>query len=261
MIADIDGRIAALYGEQAPAQMRAFEGLLHVAAVWAGDPSWPAILIRPDSPRSPSDRFALELARARADAIVITGKILREEPELRYEQPGTGTSYQAALTHWREQALGKREPPRLAILSSGRSIDLDHPVFRSWARPLLVVDAAYAEPLRSDLSEGGLERVELVALERPSLQATVELLRERGGETISLEAGPRTLAPLYAAHEQQGLRVDELMLSLFLGELPEPLRGGSFVARARAQVLFECVAEAEREQGSGPWSFTRWLAR
>lgn len=259
MVEDIDARIAALYGPQAPTQMRAFRGLLHVAAVWAGDPSWPAILIRPDGPRSASDRFALELARARADAIVITGKILREELDLHYGQPGAGTSYQAALTQWRAQALGKREPPRLAILSSGRAIDLDHPVFRSWVRPLLLVDAAHAEPLRLELSEGGLEQVELLALERPSLPATLELLRERGAETISLEAGPRTLAPLYTQAEGPG--VDELMLSLFRGELPERLRGGSFVDRARAEALFECVAEAEREGSSGPWSFTRWAHR
>ena len=41
--------------------------------------------INQSTPRSAHDRFALDLARARADVIVTTGAILRAEPRLAYE--------------------------------------------------------------------------------------------------------------------------------------------------------------------------------
>jgi len=255
-VSTIEDQIARYYGEAAVAELPRATGLIHVASIWTGPEaargSWPAILIRADSPRSPADRFALELARARADAIVISGQIIRDEPTLRYDRPGAGTDYAAELLRWREQTLAKPDPPRLLVLTRSACFDLDHPVFHGWARPLIATSRAGAERLAREL-EG--RELELVADPAPSLAAAVEHLRGLGCETISLEAGPSVLAPVYAG---AGPALDELMLSLYAGPLAPALRGPSFADPAEVERLFE---QLRATPAGGDWTLTRWRRR
>ena len=77
MTAPIDPRV--LLG---PGLDRAL-GVLHVAAVWeTPDGRYRTLRVGEGAIRSASDAVVLSAARARADAIVTTGRILRDEPEL-----------------------------------------------------------------------------------------------------------------------------------------------------------------------------------
>ena len=261
MVVEAEELIAAHYSDAAVAQMRDFEGVIHVVAVWAGreEPGadLPVILIRADSPRSVRDRFALELARARADAILITGKIVREEPGLRYDEAGAGTPWHVPLMRWRREVLAKPDPPLLVVLSSGRGLDPEHGVFRSWARPLILTSSAQESALRAKFAASEAGRgVEVLAHPEPSVEAVLELARGRGCATIVLEAGPTTLAPLYRGG---GTRVvDELLLSSFHGPLASSLRGPGLLSRQQLEAGFERSSGRAFEESSGAWELTRW---
>ena len=75
-------------------------------------------------------------------------------------------------------------------------------------------------------------------------------------------AGPSSTRALYGPSGAGAPRVDELMLSLFLGEaLAEGVEGESFCAPERLAQGFACVHRCDREEPSGPWRFERWLRR
>jgi hypothetical protein len=105
------------------------------------------IAIGPHSPKSATDFFLLNLARARADAIVTTGKILRDEPAVEHRLQGADGE-PAALAAWRRERLGKREPPCSVVLTTGREIDLFHPLFRSAPRVIILTGESAAGALR-----------------------------------------------------------------------------------------------------------------
>jgi riboflavin biosynthesis pyrimidine reductase len=239
----IEARLRALYGEL-PGEV----GVLHVAAVWQRPDGERRVLrIREAMPRCDTDAFALSLARARADAIVTTGRILRLEPALTHELLGP-PQLQADLREWRRLRLGRSEPAQSAVLTSGRELDLDHPVLRAAARPLVLTGRSAAAQLASAAARRGIG---LVALEPLDLRTGLAALRARGGRCISIEAGPETALPLYDAP----LAVDELMLSVYeAAELPAEVVGPAFLGAAR---LAELLPRASRAQRVGPWSFER----
>ena len=71
----LHARLEALYGVR---ELPRAAGVLHVAAVWAERPDRLTVLeITAQTPKSDDDAFALSLARARADAVLTTGAILR----------------------------------------------------------------------------------------------------------------------------------------------------------------------------------------
>ena len=83
------------------------DGVVHVTALWAPpEGERRTLLIGEHSPKSDHDFFSLNLARARADAILVTGKILREEPTLRYDLQGAG-ELPAALAAWRRERAAR----------------------------------------------------------------------------------------------------------------------------------------------------------
>src|SRR5690606_36540989 len=176
---DVREVMRSVYGEE----LGAVEGVLHVVAVHEQDGERRVIRIGEHSPRSATDRFALDLARTRVEAILVTGAILREEPELRYELP-------LELERYRREALGLKDPPWLLVLTRG-DVSLDHPALGGWARPIVLTSerAAEALPTRAE--------VEIVGVPEPSARAALAYLRdERGCRAISIEAGPKTAVPL-----------------------------------------------------------------
>ena len=87
--------IERLYGERLEDEV----GVLHVASAWRDETGRLfALRIGPDTPSSATDGFALALARARCDAILSTGKILRDEPGLRHRPDPVDPQ---GLTAWR----------------------------------------------------------------------------------------------------------------------------------------------------------------
>ena len=212
-------RIREIYGDDLlePA------GVVHVTSAWS-DPDGRlfALRIGPDTPRSATDFFALEVARARADAIVTTGQILRDEPGL------TNALRDPELVAWRRERLGKPGPPLTLVLSRGADLDRSHPLFAT--------------------SE--------VSVRNASLRDSLGWLRdERGITSVAIESGPSTIRALY----EQPLGVDELMLSICRRPvLPERVRGGELFDLSALDRLFDQRSECTREEESGAWSFLRF---
>ena len=102
-------------------------GVVHVASVGSpSDDHYVVLRIHDTTPQCIEDRFALEFTRARVDAIVLTGRILRDEPRLRYDWSRLG-GLGEGLRRWRIDH-GLDPTPRLLVLTRGRDVPLDHPV-------------------------------------------------------------------------------------------------------------------------------------
>lgn len=231
---DVSGSMRLLYGEE----LGVVDGVLHVVAVHGGDDGRWVMRIGEHSPKSTTDRFVLDLARARVEAIVVTGAILRDEPELRYVLP-------AALERHRRQVFGLSAPPWLLVLTRG-DIPLDHPALKGWARPLIFTTEASAERLRAR------SELEIVGVAEPSARAALAHLRDvRGCRSISVEAGPKVAAPLY----ERPCAIDELALSVYTGSLDPRAKGGRFLDESDIERAFVRTG-GYRE---GDWRFERWI--
>lgn len=236
--------------------------MIHVASAWQApdDGEWFSLRIGPETPRSPTDAFVLGLARARARAIVTTGRILRDEPGLVHRDD---TAEGVALAIWRRERLGLDEPPQLVVLSRGSDLDLAHPAFAAsraiWVTGHAAAEAATARARlsavgRSDAQADALG-LEVIGRDRPGLLDTIALLHARGLAPVLVEAGPNTASVLY---EEEG-RVDELLLSIcHAPSLAKSVRGArqpGADALARAG-LVECSRQS-RAEPNGRWTFTR----
>lgn len=230
--------------------------VLHVASVWRdGDGAAHVLRIGPGAPRSRHDAFLLSLARARSEAIVSTGRILREEPALTHGLRGP-PELRAALAAWRRERLVLAHEPWLLVLSSGQQLDPMHPAFHGPVRPLVFVPSAAAAGLRERFAATD---VRVVSVPRPSPRLALDHLRRLGARRITIEAGPSTACELY----DEPARVDELWLATYEGPEPPPAAvGAPFVGDASlASVLPQASGPSRREEPSGPWRFERrWRA-
>jgi riboflavin biosynthesis pyrimidine reductase len=240
--------VQSLYG----ADVLAAAGILHVASAWdAADGERRIIRITDASPKSAFDAFALHLARARADVILTTGAILRAEPALRYDLGGD-TETARGLEGYRRDILGKTRPPELLILTSGKGLDLTHPALCGPFPATLVVPpdaelmALPAHIARRELPEGGVRAL------------LGDARRARPEQLFSVEAGPRTHRALY----EDPLLVDELMLTLYLGDLDPTLRGGITPDGAELEALLGPPRSmATIDEPSGRFRFLRYARR
>lgn len=221
---------------QVSATVRAPDGLLHV------------IDIGSDAPKSEYDFFALNFARARADAILTSAENIRREPRLSHELAGTAAASLIAL----RQTWKKSAAPLCVILSASGSLPLQHPVWSDGTTKVVLTLPDARERIQLRLGS----RARVVGLELLTPRTALTWLSERA-KTIDVEAGPTTSSQLYAAPPM----VEELLLSRFEGEL-EPTALGR--ALPSDDILFHgltCVHETRREEASGPWVFQRWLRR
>ncbi|MEM9292549.1 MAG: hypothetical protein AAGD01_12780 [Acidobacteriota bacterium] len=226
--------------------------VLHVVAAlpWQGELR--ALRIEERTPRSEFDALALSVARARADAIVTTGRILREEPRLRHEAV-VAPRLAELLAGWRRRG-GREAFPISLILTSGRGIDLDHPLFAAPGRPVLFTSHQGVDRLRqSGWRSGGL--IQAVGVERPSLRQALDWLRsEAGAATVSVEAGPSTAAQLYT----EPAAVEELMLSVYRGEVEEDLVGPPLPSwQVLTSSLPREISRRTVAEASGHWTLLR----
>ena len=247
--ASVDEAAEALFGCRFEERPRVSQSI----AVW-----WPegvdpplTILINEHSPKSALDFLALHLGRARADAIIVTGKILREEPNLRYDlraDPRWGD----ALQKWRRERWGLDDAPWLLILTSGRSLDLDHPVFESDVQPLIFTSDRAAARALSDAP------YPVVADAAPDIRRAVDHLRHaRGAACVSIEAGPSTSRALL----DEPVCVTELLLSSYRSEtLDRRAQGAPFLSGHELGGKFSARSSADHLDPSGSWRFERLRA-
>lgn len=221
-------------------------GLVHVTALSLRPDGYRTIVIDSNSPRSPRDFFSLQLARARADAIIISGKLLRDEPTLDYQLRGPQAD---ALGSWRKSCQGRHEPPRVLIMTRSGALPSQHPIFES-VNPITILsgEAGATEVARR------LPNARVHTDPSPGLASAIALLREDGATTISLEAGPSTSRVAY-----EDSLVDELMLSSFHGPFPESIKEiAPPFERAQITTQLAHASTALRiEEASGAWSFER----
>jgi riboflavin biosynthesis pyrimidine reductase len=242
----VDAIARELYGH---VDLAARAGVVHVTAVWE-PPEGGALVtlaIGPDTPRSEHDAFVLSLARARADAIVTTGKMLRDEPHTRYDLSGPAD----ALAAWRRERAGCDVPPWLLVLTSGRDVPLDHPALHGAPRPIVYTTRQSAAALAPAVAG---TRIEVVGVDSPSARSAIDHLRAgRGAKLVSIEAGPTTSRALY----DDPVAVDELMLSVYAApELDRRVRGKPLLSHAElAARLPHATEPVEVSEPSGPWRF------
>ncbi|MDX1382562.1 MAG: hypothetical protein R3190_02905, partial [Thermoanaerobaculia bacterium] len=221
-------------------------GTLHVAAVSEREGELAVLKIRDETPQSPTDFLLLNLARARADAIVTTGRILREESEVTHELQGSAPN-RAALREWRRE-LGLGAPPVLAVLTRGRDFAADHPAWSAEVRPVLFgPEGRTAEEIEATRS------VAVAMPEGDGLRGVVAALRRSGCRRISIEAGPSSARGLY----DPPVVVDELLLSVFHGAVPPAVVGRPFLAAGRLEAAFGAPA-GRSALGPDGWEFRHY---
>jgi hypothetical protein len=222
----------------------------HSFAAWREAPDKPltTININEHSPKSELDWLTLHIARARADGIVITGKILRDEPNLAFSlvaDPRWGD----ALVSWRERRWGLCEPPFILILTKAGDIDFDHPVFHGWGQPVIFTTD------RTATRKLAAAPCPVVSDEAPDIRRAIRHLQlERNCECVSIEAGPSTARDLY----ERPMLVKELLLSIYLGpSLDERAKGDPLVMLSKVRDLFRRETSTTHRDGSQHWSFHR----
>lgn len=246
---DVERAALALLGDP----LRHRPALSHVAAIWSPDGERQAVMrIDERTPRSDADRFLLNLARARADAIVTTGATLRAEPSLRFVLEGPEAP---AMMRWRIDVHGLL-PPSALVLTTGADLDPEHPALHGPANVVLLVPQERADAVRKSLRS--FKWVNVQGDPRPSLARGIAWLRsERGVRCISVEAGPSVARALY---EDASSGIDEVLLGRYTRtELPEDLVAGDLPTRDALAERFRC-AYATRPDADG-WNLERWVAR
>lgn len=253
----IEREIATLYGENDWARST---GVVHVAAI--ASPSNRVIALGRGAPRSAADRFVLGLARARADAILTTGSILRAEPDLvhRYSEDPEAD---AALAGWRRHRIGLSSPPALIVLSASGKFPTDHPALLEALSGFIWTSEAGGDRLAAAALDFPIEVEPAEAREEGNgVALAIEAARQSlGAKTILIEAGPSTSTMLYRAPSNALGRVDELLLSHFEGVLEPEAVGPLFVPSDILDSQFGAPCSSHRiEEPSGAWRFERRLA-
>ena len=150
---------------------------------------------------SEDDKFLMGLLRAFADVVLIGSGTLLASPKGRWRPAGVYPAGKEEFAELRKR-LGKPEHPAVAVVTTGASLDVTHPVL---AEALVLTTVRGAERL-----EGVVPN--LIAVtdgDWVDLRAALELLRSHGHSLVLAEAGPTTFGELLAA----GL-VDELFLTV-----------------------------------------------
>lgn len=249
---DVTAVLRTMYGSD----LSGASGVMHVAAVWrTSGHGFVTLRINSETPKSSHDYFVLNVARARADAIITSGRILREELELTHEISGpAGTG--VAIASWRSEVARKPAPPTSLVLTSGRHLDLDHPIFHGAGSKVVFTTPKAAASLREGEIKPGIR---IVGRSEVGPREAVEFLRmECGAETVSIELGPTSAGALY---DRPSL-VDELLMSILdTPTIPESVVGPPFIDAATLDRVLSTRSSPFRvgeTRGSGGWAFVRY---
>ncbi|MGB1701225.1 MAG: hypothetical protein ACPHRO_14810 [Nannocystaceae bacterium] len=225
-------------------------GALHVVAVHADASGLSKVMkIEAQTPRSRGDRMCLELARRWADAVVLTGEILRSEPSLDYAWWGPTPIVERALQGWRAEVVGASEPsPWLVVMTRGRGLPHEHPLL---AHPKLVLCVP-----EDAVVDGALSHVRVIRLPGGEGRGVLDVCRSAlGVRRISVEAGPRSSSPLY----ESPCRVDVMLRSTYRGAVPPGLLAEAFVREERLADVGQFLARAQQVAGEdAEWTHELW---
>jgi riboflavin biosynthesis pyrimidine reductase len=150
---------------------------------------------------SEADKFLMGLLRAFADAVLVGSGTLLASPKGRWRPDGV---YPKAREPFAELRARRRraERPAVAVVSSGASLDVSHPVLREAV-------VLTTERGASQLSGSLPDVVPVNDGDWVDLRAAIEVLRARGHALVLAEAGPTVFGSLLAER-----LVDELFLTL-----------------------------------------------
>jgi riboflavin biosynthesis pyrimidine reductase len=226
--------------------------LLHVTAVYEQSPgNYNTLKINQDTPKSDYDFFTLNLARARADAIISTGQILREE-SVTHELQGPAS---IGLAIWRKDILKKVDIPYSLLITSGdRGINLGHPILNkdSGTKPLIYTKTESYRRLKPINKE--FSHITFIPVEETSLQDALKYLwNHLNVSTISIEAGPSTSQELYRPINL----IDELMLSIYHRPVKDSVIGKPFQTQKTLDANFKQTSSFK----AGDWEFRRYIRK
>ncbi len=245
--ASVDRAARILFGSE----LESRPPVSHSGAVWKDPESQKLTTLRINDygPKSDLDFLSLHIARARADAIVITGKILRDEPSLRYDLRADAR-WGDALVEWRERTWGLWERPWLLILTASGKLDFSHPALHGWPRPLIFTSDRTAARKLAD------SPFPVVADAEPGIRRAIRHLQvAKDCECISIEAGPSTALSLY----EPPAVVHELLLSVYLDKaLDDRAKGAPLIELARLRSRFRSETSATHRCEGQHWSFHRF---
>ena len=198
---------------------------------------------------SAQDRMVMGLLRCIADVVIVGAGTLGVD---RHHVWTAERIFPELAGEYRRlrKALGKREPPLLAVVSGSGRLDLGLPVFVSGEmRTLIVTSAAGARRLRNAGATGSVE-IRAVrgdgAIRARSILGQVR--RTGAGKLILVEGGPRLLGDFFAdqlideqfltlAPQIAGRKADDRRLSLVMGRTfaPRSPLWGSLTGLKRGQ--------------------------
>jgi riboflavin biosynthesis pyrimidine reductase len=244
------GLIEKIFGSEALEST----GVIHPTAVWR-DPktkTYKTIKIVHQGPvQTPSsdyDAFVLSFTRAKAEVIITSGRILKEEPKLTHNTFGKASQ---ALNELRRHTLNKKSPPHTIILTRGEKIDFKHPLFTAGTTPIIYTTDLAPKDLEERANKIN-KKIQIIRTTDSSLGSAIKYAKsELRAKTISIEAGPSTTSRLYKENPEL---VDEVLLSVYLGKLPKELQGGPIPDPFQR---FNLNSEFKTEETSGIWDFYR----
>lgn len=245
--ASLRSELEALYGDAD--FLRRDAGILHgVACMRAAGGRLHALRVDQGSPKSETDFLALNLSRARADAILTSARNLRREAALSHDLSGR---WGRALRAMRGAILGKNTPPTCAILTrSGQLPEADHPVWRDGTPKVVLTEPSQESALRKRLGA----RADVMALPGLTARSACAVLQREGARAVSVEAGPTTASELYQAPPQ----VDELLLTVCEAPLEARVVGAALPPDCELLRGLTRTARTRRVEGGLPFRFERW---
>jgi len=150
---------------------------------------------------SDADKFVMGLLRATADVVLIGSGTLLSSPKGTWRPekvyPRAADGFAALRKQW-----GMAEHPAVAVVSSGASLDPNHPVLQDAVVLTTATGAERLAPLLPDV-------VPVNDGDWVDLRAAVAVLRTRGHTRVLSEAGPTMFGSLLA-----DALVDELFLTV-----------------------------------------------
>jgi riboflavin biosynthesis pyrimidine reductase len=163
---------------------------------------------------SEDDKFLMGLLRAFADVVLIGSGTLLASPKGRWRPAGVYPAGKQAFAELRTR-LGKTEHPAVAVVTTGASLDVTHPV---------LADALVLTTVRGAAKLEGVVPTVIAVNDGDwvDLRIALELLRDRGHSLVLAEAGPSTFGELLAQR-----LVDELFLTV------SPVFAGRLASRRR----------------------------
>jgi riboflavin biosynthesis pyrimidine reductase len=142
------------------------------------------------SGESPADKFVMGLLRACADVVVVGAGTLHASPKGSWQADRVYPPAADAFAELR-RSRGRPERAEVAVVTTGASLDTEHPVL---ADALLLTTAQAARKLE------GVAR-EVVAVndgDRVDVRAAITLLHDRGHALVLSEGGPHLFGELVA---------------------------------------------------------------